>query len=420
MKPTCRIIVDDVLRGLSQLPDESIHCVVTSPPYWNLRDYNNAGQIGLEKTPEEFIAKLVEVFREVKRVLRNDGTIWVNLGDCHSSQIGKRKVDDKVGWKQETNSGSWSRPSRSIQGGKPKNLVGIPWRVAFALQADGWYLRTEIIWEKPSPMPESCRDRPTRSHEYIFLLSKRPKYFYDMEAVKEPVSLNAHVRGKGLNPKSKPLLNKNLAQSNDRGGRMVRSQNFVPGSKQNDSFSAAVVGLVTKRNKRTVWKVATKGYKGAHFATYPPKLILPCILAGTSAHGCCSQCGAPYKRILAKGKSDLAHQRLCGGDTNGNYNGQATKEFALNGVQNASDVKRRILAGMVEKITVGWEKTCHKGCDGAGIVPCTVLDPFAGSGTTLAVSFEHGRSSIGIEINPEYAELIRQRMSQVTPLLKLA
>lgn len=428
-KPTCQIIVDDVMKGLAQLKDESVHTVVSSPPYWNLRDYNVAGQIGLEETPEEFITKLVEVFREVKRVLRKDGTVWVNLGDCYNSQNGKRKVDDKVGWKQESNRGSWSRPSRSVIGGKPKDLVGIPWRVAFALQADGWYLRTEIIWEKKNSMPESIDDRPSRCHEYIFLLSKRPKYFYDKEAVKQPSSVNSHARAgryleaarkgsvPGVNPKAKAYYKEPGPSSRIHKLRDVKYANKTPRPRSNESYSAAIVGLSTKRNLRSVWSINASGYKGAHFATFPAKLALLPILAGTSAHGCCAACGAPYKRILKNGKADLAHQVLCGGDQNGNYNGQATKEFDLNGVQNASDVKRRILAGMVEKITVGWEKTCHKKCECTEVIPCTVLDCFSGSGTTLAVAFENGRSSIGIELNPEYAELSRERLRTITPLL---
>jgi len=171
----------DCLTVLKTFPDEFIDCCVTSPPYWGLRDYGVSGQLGLEKTPEEYVAKMVEVFREVKRVLRDEGTLWLNLGDCYNGSGGAGGDYNKGGLKE----GQPKYPGRKIAGLKPKDLVGIPWRVAFALQADGWYLRSDIIWHKPNPMPESVTDRPTKSHEYIFLLSKSAKYYFDQEAVKE-------------------------------------------------------------------------------------------------------------------------------------------------------------------------------------------------------------------------------------------
>jgi DNA modification methylase len=251
----------DCLEILPLLPAESVNCCVTSPPYWGLRDYGTDGQLGLESTPEAYVTKMVAVFREVRRVLRDDGTVWLNLGDSYNGSGG-------VGGngKQHTNQGSVDRPDNRAgwSGLKPKDLVGIPWRVAFALQADGWYLRQDIIWHKPNPMPESVTDRCTKAHEYIFLLSKSSKYFYDADAIKEPVSGTAHARGHGVHPKS-----------------------TEPGSgiKQNSSFSAAVKGLVDERNKRSVWTVGTKPYPGAHFATFPPELIAPCIMAGCPEGG---------------------------------------------------------------------------------------------------------------------------------------
>lgn len=425
-KPTWQIIVDDVMKGLAQLKDESFQMCITSPPYLWLRDYGIDGQIGLEKSPDEFIQKLVEVFREVRRVLRKDGTCWINMGDKYSTG-GKggggafMKARREGSWKMQSTLNGWQS---APPGYKAKELMGIPWLLAFALQKDGWYLRTEIIWEKKNSMPESIDDRPSRCHEYIFLLSKRPKYFYDKEAVKQPTSATSHARagryikaGDGVNPKAKAYFKEPGKSSRIHTVRDVAHSHKTPRPRSNESYSAAIVGLSTKRNLRSVWSINASGYKGAHFATFPPKLALLPILAGTSAHGCCAACGAPYKRILANGKADLAHQVLCGGDRNGNYNGQATKEFELAGAQNASDVKRRILAGMVEKITVGWEKTCHKKCECTEVVPCTVLDCFSGSGTTLAVAFENGRSSVGIELNPEYAELSRERLRSITPLL---
>jgi DNA modification methylase len=244
------------------MPAESVHCCVTSPPYWGLRDYNVDGQLGLESTPEEYVAKMVGVFREVRRVLRDDGTLWLNLGDSYAGtrQTRKRGADfdgrESV-WRPEDN-----RPA--YNGLRAKNLVGIPWRVAFALQADGWWLRSDIIWHKPNPMPESVRDRPTKAHEYLFLLSKSARYWYDAEAVKEASHDPASY---------KPRTPRNADK------------------REGDPLFATKVGdhangkTYPTRNRRTVWKVATQPFRGAHFATFPPKLIEPCILAGCPEGG---------------------------------------------------------------------------------------------------------------------------------------
>lgn len=248
------------------MPEKAFHTCVTSPPYYGLRDYGVDGQIGLEPTPEEFIEKLVGVFREVRRVLRDDGTLWVNIGDTYATGGrggGGSFMDARSdgAWKGKNAVTGWrSAP----QGMKHKDLIGIPWMLAFALRADGWYLRQDIIWHKPNPMPESVRDRCTKAHEYVFLLSKRPKDYFDHEAIKEPVTGNSHPRGKGVTPKS---------QANAFGNR------------NNASFSAAVSGLVELRNRRTVWSVPTRPFKGAHFATFPPALVEPCILAGCPRGG---------------------------------------------------------------------------------------------------------------------------------------
>ena len=253
------------------LRDESVQCVVTSPPYWGLRDYGTLGQLGLEPTPEEYVANMVEVFREVRRVLRPGGTLWLNLGDSYaasrSGPIGASTLmGDKHHAQHESRKAKEAagRPNSRWRfdpwGLKPKDLVGIPWRVAFALQMDGWYLRSDIIWHKPNPMPESVGDRPTKAHEYLFLLTKSERYFYDADAIKEPVSGTAHARGSGVHPKSAPA------------GSGVRA---------NESFSAAVRELVDERNKRDVWTVASRPYSGAHFATFPEALVEPCIKAGS-------------------------------------------------------------------------------------------------------------------------------------------
>jgi DNA modification methylase len=285
------------------LADKSVHCVVTSPPYWGLRDYGVAGQLGLEKTPEEYIAQMVEVFREVKRVLRDDGTIWVNMGDSYQGgnrgEYGKTRGGNGI---QQTNPGSDTigAPNRfPIPGLKAKDLVGIPWMLAFALRADGWYLRSDIIWSKPNPMPESVSDRPTKAHEYIFLLSKNERYYYDVDAILEPVSENTHMRlsqnlarqvgshrangGGKTNGPMKAVGRK--AKQDETGNRRYTGFNERWKVKHNASFDASVCLPVTERNKRSVWTVNAQGFAEAHFATFPEELIKPCILAGCPAGG---------------------------------------------------------------------------------------------------------------------------------------
>ena len=273
---TVNLVLGDCRNVLPTLPAGSVHCCVTSPPYFGLRDYGHENQIGLERTPEAFVQELVEVFREVRRVLRDDGTLWLNLGDSYNAYNANRGAstsisDGTAGRGHPTHRRGLTTPTL-----KNKDLIGIPWRVAFALQSDGWYLRQDIIWHKPNPMPESVTDRCTKAHEYLFLLSKGARYHFDSEAIKEPATKGA------------------------------------------------------TRNRRSVWSVTTKPFKGAHFATFPPDLIEPCILAGCPAGG-------------------------------------------------------------------------------------TVLDPFMGSGTTAAVSLQHGRQFVGVELNPEYLELARRRVDQYTP-----
>jgi len=361
---SARIIQSDVLDGLRQIEAGSVHTCVTSPPYWGLRDYGTAkweggdsecdhkeksnrndggrvntdgfhvssannsdkgnrnytgtcpkcgatridDQIGLEKTPEEYVAKLVEVFREVRRVLRDDGTVWLNLGDSYASS-----TSNNGGYSDKSTLAGFSRPDTkgrlandtgrvvSLDHGlKPKDLCGIPWRVAFALQADGWWLRSDIIWAKPNPMPQSVTDRPTSAHEYIFLLSKSARYFYDADAIAEKTT------------------------GGDAGNGFDRPHRL----KHANGNPTPYVDLNT-RNKRDVWTVATQPFPGAHFAVFPPKLIEPCILAGSPMGG-------------------------------------------------------------------------------------TVLDPFSGSGTTGIVATKHGRSYVGVELNPEYAEMSRKRIGGTT------
>jgi DNA modification methylase len=249
---------------LATLPAESVHCCVTSPPYFGLRDYGVAGQIGLEPTLDAYVATLVEVFRQVRRVLHKDGTLWLNLGDSYGAQQGN-------GFNTHAYTGGTNRVQtmqaeqgniKVATGLKPKNLIGIPWRVAFALQADGWYLRSDIIWAKPNPMPESVTDRPTKAHEYLFLLAKSERYYYDTDAIREPqidpdrIQVNKLTRGPSLE-----------------NGKSWRSDG--------DERGYNPLG----RNRRSVWTVATQPFSDAHFATFPPALIEPCILAGCPPGG---------------------------------------------------------------------------------------------------------------------------------------
>jgi DNA modification methylase len=271
------ILHGDCRDTLKTLPDASVNCCVTSPPYFGLRDYGHDGQIGLEESPDAFVQQMVGVFREVKRVLRDDGTLWLNLGDSYAGSGKGRNPDGTVHVsallaKQGTSAGTvmGNVPSGLVPDGmKPKDLIGIPWRVAFALQADGWYLRQDIIWHKPNPMPESVTDRCTKAHEYIFLLSKSARYFYDAQAVQEPCSEDMQIRA---------------AKGHTRGG------NGKVDASRNDSETlrgeaSKVIDVSSGRNRRSVWTVATKPYRAAHFATFPPDLIRPCILAGCPTGG---------------------------------------------------------------------------------------------------------------------------------------
>ena len=307
------VLIGDCRETLKTLPAQSINTCVTSPPYFGLRDYGHEGQMGAEPTPDDFVVALVEVFREVRRVLRDDGTVWLNIGDSYATGTKASRQPGNKSFGESTAKAQGVPRIGTPDGLKTKDLIGIPWRVAFALQADGWYLRQDIIWHKPNPMPESVTDRCTKSHEYIFLLSKSPKYYYDHEAVKEPA-----VGGQtGSAAKFK--------RSDSKRAQTIPGQAY--GTHRDDrpdiSYDADL------RNRRSVWTVPTRPYKGAHFATFPPALIEPCILAG------CPHGGA-------------------------------------------------------------------------------VLDPFGGSGTTAGVAVGSGRNAVICELNPEYVDLIAERVATVS------
>lgn len=375
-----QILIGDSRDLLQTLPDQSVHCCVTSPPYFGLRDYGCDGQMGLEPTPDEFVQGMVDLFREVRRVLRDDGTLWLNLGDSYASyRDGKATPDTTRGKNTGTlvEKGKAKNRSASTFAGtsiKHKDLIGIPWRVAFALQADGWYLRQDIVWSKPNPMPESVRDRCTKAHEYLFLLTKKPRYFFDNEAIKEPMAAS-----------SIPRLKQNVAAQ-------IGTTRANGGAKTNGNFKATGDVSTGMRNKRDVWTVTTKPFKEAHFATFPPDLIEPCILAGTSAKGVCANCGSPFQRDVKR------------------------TAMVLDRSERTHDKGRTRSSGtMVEppsSTTLGWQATCK--CD-AAIIPATVLDPFFGAGTTGLVAERHGRNWIGCELNPEYAEIAERRIAAERP-----
>jgi DNA modification methylase len=455
----------NALDILQRLPDESVHCCVTSPPYWGLRDYgvtaqvwggdrehrhvwgplvlvnatnhsekrrwNHArngrgekqpnekragwerhrigqgnfcgcgawrGSLGLEPTPELYVEHLVEVFRRVRKVLRADGTCWLNLGDSYARD--ERKGHHKPGQMGKLayiSIGGGSRVAVAAKLGastlKPKDLCGIPWRVALALQADGWYLRSDIIWAKPNPMPESVTDRPTRSHEHIFLLAKSERYFYDSVAIAEPLTRPGEATRKT------PAVFGGADKST-----LTREQSRLHSG--NEYRGTPTIA----RNRRGVWTIATEPYAGAHFATYPTALVEPCIKAGTSERGCCPGCGASWRRVLKK-------TSVVPIDYNGKWsstNPQASGRRMLANVRARREAGEPHHNPFPPPCTVGWVPTCAHSDDP---VPCTVLDPFCGSGTTGVVALRLGRRFIGIELNADYVEMARRRIGGDAPLL---
>ena len=361
---TIRILTGDCREILKTLPDASMHCVVTSPPYWGLRDYNVDGQIGLEQSPDAYIAEMVAVFREVKRVLRDDATVWLNLGDSYNnfrSQKGPGQAvhgRDELRGKPDPLSGG-----RGWDGLKEKDLMMMPARVALALQADGWWLRSDIIWAKKNCMPESVNDRPTTAHEHIFLLTKKPRYFYDAVAIEEEAEFadsgrESKVRGE--------FLGKGASKPGREPFRAIRQT----------------------RNKRSVWWMATQPFTGSHFAVFPDELAMTCIQAGTSERGCCAACGAPWVRQIEKtGHVNQREAARCANNT-------PTKTDSTGWAPTTRATDR-------------WLPSCS--CN-ASVVPATVLDPFSGAGTTALVADRLGRNAIGIELNPSYCEMARRRI----------
>jgi DNA modification methylase len=400
-----RIFHGDAREQLALMPSESVHCIVTSPPFFGLRDYGTGSwsggdpdcdhaqplaggtnaqalgksahasaanvqrssvtyrsscgkcgaartdaQIGLEDTPEEWVDALVGVLREARRVLRSDGTLWLEVGDSYAA---------------------------GTPGFKPKDLIGAPWMLAFALRADGWYLRSDTIWARPNPMPESVVDRPTKAHSYVFLLAKSARYFYDAEAIRL-----APTGADGYTWEERKELGEGPRRGESHNGPGVR-------------FAAPAAGA----NARSVWTISTEPTPFAHFATMPTELVARCIKAGTSEHGACSECGAPWQRVT---------ERTLSTPGNRTNNGQIERSS----MQRAFDVRREVSVS-----TLGWEPTCgHRlmpFLQDAPVVPCVVLDPFMGSGTTALVARRCGRHAVGVELSAEYLAIARERLQQL-------
>jgi DNA modification methylase len=444
------ILQGHVLEVLRTLPLESVHCVVTSPPYWGLRTYGTEpqvwggspqcvhswetavipsgngqtthpmvaqtlngpsatrsprtsttcrdcgawqGELGLEPTPELYVDHLADVFDEVRRTLRSDGTLWLNMGDTyctHPSGLSGEKrwkastleIRDRTGAEQ---AGSIDKRTPNL---KEKDLIGIPWKVAFELQRRGWWLRSDCIWAKRNPMPEPVRDRPTRSHEYVFLLAKSRRYFYDAEAVREPLRESSlrRLRHHLPNPVDNPAYQSKHPRGDFR--RFPMLANTDPAG----------------RSLRSVWQIATQPYPGAHFATFPEALPAVCIRAGTSEHGACAKCGTPWvHRVRAEG-GGIGHDW------------HPNKSLAFGRGQGIA--APGIHDGTYRRIDLGFRKVCQ--CESQRVVPCLVLDPFMGSGTVLAVALRLGRRSIGIDLNPGYAALARERIEVAASTVAVA
>jgi DNA modification methylase len=455
---TNAFIIGDARRSLKKIPSGIARCIVTSPPYFGQRDYGTAiwvggdpacehsratnvvsdgtasstltgglknqvishssrkgyndickkcgairvdNQLGLERTPRGYIQKLKLIFRECRRILSDDGTLWVNIGDCYASTTMTAHNGQRKSRNQAAMSGL-SSPAQSI-GLKPKNLIGIPWMLAFALRDDGWYLRSDIIWNKPNPLPESVNDRPTKSHEYIFLLSKSKNYYYDAVAIRTPLAESV-LRDKRLYDDSYTTgrPKRGYPGQSSHGAGLLKSKNInaaqspVPGQ-AGSTAQAGMQDLLTA-NKKTVWTIATKPFDAAHFATFPEDLIVDPIKAGTSQRGHCSGCGKPWQRITLKELKPTAAA---------SYN---TKPDARDRSADANDQgSNRVRDGHKpghynEYTTQGWEPSCACDQSTVSVVPDLVFDPFGGAATTALVAAKLGRDFLITELSETYVK----------------
>jgi DNA modification methylase len=359
--------------------DKLVQCVVTSPPYYGLRDYGINGQLGLELTLQEYIDNTVLWAREVGRVLRDDGTFWLNIGDSYNSTSGFSRANEQ--WARKGRDGGANDKTETREMGlKTKDLMMVPHRVAIALQEDGWWVRSDIVWHKPNPMPESVTDRPTKSHEYIFLLTKNKTYYFDNDAIRE----------------DKAPVTVQDPRGNESGKRRDRQ---FPGS---PSMGGTNLGGPTGgRNKRTVWTITTKPYPGAHFATFAPEIPEICIKAGTSEKGVCPVCGNGWAREVERGEK----QSIDGARRNPpKVTCEADRLVA--GIEKWNRKTPMENSMYYPRTTVGWKPTCDHNEEP---VPAIVLDPFAGSGTTVMVANALGRRGIGIDLSWSYLQLARER-----------
>lgn len=381
-----KILVGSSLDRLRDLPDDHFHCVVTSPPYWGLRDYGVDGQLGLEPTPRQFVENMVSVFEEVRRVLRPDGTLWLNIGDSFNAYNGGSGPGSS--FSRNRHEAGPQLPSgyglrdKSL---KPKDLIGVPWMLAFALRDAGWYLRSEIVWHKRSPMPESVRDRPTKAHEQIFLFAKTDRYFYDQVAAAEKaVGAVAGNRGPGKYGPETNGTHRTKANMHKIGPRVTR-------------------------NMRSVWSMSTEAFKGSHFATFPSELPRKCLMASTSEKGCCPICGVCWRRITEKKR--VATRSGAASKVN---RASASEDSPYNGHKGMVVGNRDPRRHTTEVKTVGWAPGCL--CEAGDPVPCRVLDPFSGAGTTVMVARRLKCHAVGVELNPEYAAMAAKRIRDDQPL----
>lgn len=445
-----RLVEGDVRAGLAQLPNQRAHCIVTSPPYWGLRAYgtepqvwdgdpdclhewggiergrrkdllpadltsstsrtgvderqNGAatnggqfcwrcgawrGELGLEPDLDLWVSHIVGIFRAVRRVLRDDGTLWLNIGDAYTGsgkgQMGDGSASDRRGAKQATSAGTTTGglPMGTAYNLPAKSLLMLPARLALALQADGWLLRSDIIWAKPAPMPESVSDRPTIAHEHIFLFAKQGHYFFDADAVRDPLESKPQRR---LTPK-----------------RMGKGE-----YRQNSEFllpEPGVIGNPFGRNIRNVWTIGPEPQSVEHYASYPTELARRCVAAGTSEHGCCAECGAPWRRLVADPVPVAGR-------------GSGNKARKLAGAAGNDRLSTHMGSSVpwqpTSRATIGWQPSCD--CD-APTVPATVLDPFAGTATTGVAALHLGRSFIGLELKPAYVRMAERRLSHTVAIV---
>lgn len=495
---TVCILQGDAREVLRELPTGSVHCVVTSPPYWGLRDYGVDGQIGVEADPWAYVAELVQIFREIRRVLRDDGTVWLNLGDCYASGGGADgdyrpgKMPPNVGLAATADRhnprlnprgptrdelGEVPRPLRAVRDGshagkhtgmaargpmvqanrvalpglKPGDLVGLPWMVAFALRDDGWWLRQDNIWAKRNGMPESIRNRTTRAHEYVFHLTKsgdplfwthrtlpgvrrRPKPDFrwldrannNAETDQEPDGWRKELLVVGKRER-KRWLRVNLWEGQDyfydataieEDGEYPAGTRAAKGTAER-SGKYGVSGRPPeyavysgKRNKRSVWRIATQPFPEAHFATMPADLVEVALLAGTSARGCCRRCGAPWWRLTAPTER---YARALGESWHDHARDAEEGRQQVRGENRQNRGRDQEGVSWREHVTTGWVPTCA--CDAGAPVPCVVLDPFGGAGTTALVADRHGRDAVLVELNPEYCAMVERRLRKDAPLL---